>query len=53
MNKKTLRLGLIGKDVSKSQSGRVHAFLLKEWGYDCEYECVSVKKEEFDSSFWY
>ncbi len=48
MNVKKLRLALIGKDVSKSQSERVHTFLLKEWGYACEYERLSVEKAEFD-----
>lgn len=49
MNEKKLRLGLIGKDVSKSVSERIHTFILKEWGYTCEYERFSVAKEYFDS----
>ena len=48
MNEKKVRLGLIGKDVSKSQSERIHTFLLKEFGYTCEYERFSVDKPEFD-----
>ena len=48
MNVKKLRLGLIGKDVSKSDSERIHRFLLKEWGVDCEYERISATPEEFD-----
>ena len=49
MNKKKLRLGLIGKDVSKSQSERIHAFILKELGVECEYERFSVSPTEFDN----
>ena len=49
MNVKKLRLGLIGKDVSKSDSERIHCFLLKEWGVECEYERISATMEEFDS----
>ena len=50
MNEKIVRLGLIGKDVSKSMSERIHTFILKEWGYACEYERISVSKEEFDGA---
>lgn len=49
MNEKKLRLALVGKDVSKSISDRIHTFILKEWGYGCEYEKISVDKEDFDS----
>ena len=49
MNGKILRLGLVGKDVSKSGSERIHTFILKEWGVDCYYERFSVAKEDFDS----
>ncbi len=48
MNEKIVRLGLIGKDVSKSPSNTVHTFILKELGYDCEYEKISIGVEEFD-----
>ena len=34
MNVRKLRLGLIGKDVSKSDSERIHTFILKEMGVD-------------------
>ncbi|MBQ7368206.1 MAG: shikimate dehydrogenase [Clostridia bacterium] len=49
MKDKTLRLGLIGKDVSKSPSGKIHAFILKELGVACEYETVSVSPNGLDS----
>lgn len=48
MNKKTLRLGLIGKDVSKSTSGKIHTFILNQLGVDCVYEKHSINPEELD-----
>ena len=48
MNGKKLRLGLIGKDVSKSPSARLHTFILNEFGIECEFENVSVGKDAFD-----
>lgn len=48
MNTKTIRLGLIGKDVSKSDSPKIHTFILREWGYGCEYESFSVGADGFD-----
>ena len=50
MNKEKLRLGLIGKDVSKSDSERIHGFILKELGVACEYERFSVSPDGFDSA---
>lgn len=49
MNEQKVRLALVGKDVSKSLSADIHAFILGEWGYSCEYELVSAEKEDFDS----
>ena len=49
MSEKILRLALVGKDVSKSVSHHIHAFILKEFGYACEYEKISVEKADFDS----
>lgn len=48
MNEKRLRLGLIGKDVSKSLSKDIHTFILNEWGYECDYASFSVDVEDFD-----
>lgn len=50
MSKKTIRLGLIGKDVSKSTSPQIHTFILKELGVDCQYESMSVSLPDFDSA---
>ena len=48
MSEKKIRLGLVGKDVSKSDSGTIHTFILKELGYQVEYESISATPEEFD-----
>ena len=48
MNDKLMRLALIGKEVSESKSKRIHQFILQQFGYDCEYELLSVPCEDFD-----
>lgn len=48
MQEKTVKLGLVGKDVSKSQSPQIHTFILNEWGLQCEYACFSVTPSEWD-----
>lgn len=48
MQEKICRLGLVGKDVSKSTSGKIHTFILSHWGVDCEYESLSISRAEFD-----
>ncbi|MBQ9713991.1 MAG: shikimate dehydrogenase [Clostridia bacterium] len=48
IERKKLRLGLLGKDVSKSDSERIHIFILKQWGIDCEYERFSVDSDGLD-----
>ena len=50
MNEKKIRLGLVGKDVSKSLSEAMHGFILSEFGYQCEYERISVSPDGFDSA---
>ncbi len=47
---KTLRLGLIGKDVSKSTSEQIHKFVLGAWGIGCEYEKCSVDADNFGNA---
>ncbi len=37
-----LKLAVVGKDVSASQSPQIHAFVLGKWGVGCSYEKVSV-----------
>ena len=41
-----LKLGLIGKDVSKSGSEKIHKFILKKFGVLCEYERISIQETE-------
>ena len=48
MNVKKLRLGLIGKDISKSKSQKMHTFILAQKGVVCEYENFSVSPSDFD-----
>lgn len=50
MSVKKLRLGLIGKDVSKSASERIHNFILRQFGVECDYEKISCSNAEFDSA---
>ena len=50
MNRQTIRLGLVGKDVSQSESEAIHVFILNELGYQCEYENFSVDAANFDSA---
>lgn len=52
MNEKKLRLGLVGKDVSKSLSDKMHAFILQDFGVACEYEKISVDERGFDGAIW-
>ena len=49
MNTKKLRLALVGKDVSKSISGKIHTFILAQMGVECEYVYYSVPMQDFDS----
>ncbi len=48
---KVLKLGLVGKDVSKSQSENIHRFILREMGVALHYERFSIPPDnvsEFD-----
>jgi shikimate dehydrogenase len=48
MSKQIIKLGLIGKKVSKSLSGKIHGFILRKLGFDCEYESLSITPDELD-----
>ncbi len=50
MNEKILKIGLVGKDVSKSDSPRIHTFIVERLGYGCAYELRSVDGENFDGA---
>lgn len=43
-----LKLAVIGKDVSKSLSPKMHRFIMERLGKECSYESVSVPEEEFE-----
>lgn len=42
-----LKLAVIGKDVSKSQSPSMHRFIMEEFGEACAYDKISVPPEKF------
>lgn len=43
-----LKLAVVGKDVSESQSPAIHRFILSRFGNPCVYQTVSVPPAEFD-----
>lgn len=47
---KTLNLAVIGKDVSKSLSPEMHAFIAEKTGNKVDYRKISVPEEEFEGS---
>lgn len=42
-----LKLAVVGKDVSQSQSPKMHTFILERLGETCSYDRVSVPPEAF------
>lgn len=44
-----MKLAVIGKDVSKSDSPAIHDFLMRRFGVACSYEKVSIPPEAFHS----
>lgn len=44
-----LKLAVIGKDVSKSTSPRMHSFIAENMGNAISYEAVSVPEADFES----
>lgn len=43
-----MKMAVVGKDVSKSLSPKMHTFLMKKLGAECTYETVSVSPEAFE-----
>ncbi len=43
-----LKLAVIGKDVSQSDSPAIHNFILRRFSVECSYEKVSISPEEFN-----
>ena len=46
MNK--VKLALVGREVSKSESGKIHKFILARLGFTCEHTLVSLQEHEFE-----
>jgi len=46
---KALKLAVIGKDVSKSESPKMHKFIAGKLGFDVRYDNISVPEEEFEA----
>ena len=42
-----LKLAVIGKDVSKSDSPAIHNFILGKFGVACSYDAISIPPHEF------
>lgn len=42
-----LKLAVIGKDVSKSDSPAIHNFILEKFGVPCSYDAISIPPERF------
>lgn len=45
---KSLRLAVVGKDVSKSDSPAMHKFIAERLGIKISYEKISIPEEEFE-----
>ena len=46
-----LKMAVVGKDVSKSLSPKMHTFILKNLGIECTYDTVSIDEKDFDLKF--
>lgn len=44
-----LKLAVIGKDVSESQSPSMHTFILGRMGQECSYDALSIPPEQFSA----
>ena len=44
-----LKLAVVGKDVSRSDSPRMHGFILRKMGTECVYDKISVPPQEFSA----
>jgi shikimate dehydrogenase len=46
-----LKMAVVGKDVSKSLSSKMHTFILNKLSIECTYDKVSIDIDEFDKKF--
>ena len=49
---KELKLAVIGKDVSKSGSPSIHAFIADKLGYKVVYDKISIPETKFDTDIY-
>ena len=47
---KKWKMAVVGKDVSRSLSPKMHTFLMHNLGEECEYDTVSLSEEAFAAS---
>lgn len=47
---KHLNMAVVGKDVSKSLSPKMHTFIMKNLGVSCSYDTVSVAEADFEKT---
>ena len=45
-----IRMAVVGKDVSKSDSAKMHTFDFRKLGSECSYDLLSVAGEHFDEA---
>lgn len=45
----SLKMAVIGKDVSKSLSPEMHAFIMRNLGMGCTYDAISIPESEFEA----
>lgn len=43
-----MKMAVVGKDVSKSLSPKMHTYLMKKLGEECTYEAISIAPEAFE-----
>lgn len=48
---KSLKMAVVGKDVSKSLSPKMHTFILKNMNVECTYDKISIQEDSFDKEF--
>lgn len=46
-----LKMAVVGKDVSKSLSPKMHNFILNKLGHECVYDKISIDMDSFDKEF--
>lgn len=47
---KKMKMAVIGKDVSKSLSPKMHTFIMNHLGVDCSYDAISIPEKDFEKT---